>query len=307
MRNKKFTSWALVMAVAIAGVAAAAAPAAAFSFSTPYTGPVSIKVSGFTDSSLYPIGTSCLTTAACDAVPHSTPTAGIGGEDSWFIFKVTSIETVGPSPVTLWTDGTAGEELTGIGYGIRDAKVTIFGPGPFAGLGEIDSVGTAAGIKVDLYLGSSTGPTKFSATGGPTARTGLASYPTATDGSKFLSATFVPGAHTDATLIHELVTSSSPFTSVGTGFADVIPGSGSEAATFDTDGVITALGTHADLKITFDADAAPPGFPPGLFGWTTKLDDPIRGAVRGVPQPASLLLLGLSMLGAAGFAYRRRR
>lgn len=267
----------LLFVVLCLGVALSASQAFAFSLidpdtSSPYFGPVKFKFSHFTVGTLYPPGT-FLPVGSADGI-----------EDAWGIAKVTTINKDGADPDILWSDGTAGEELTVMFYGLDDNFVSI----PLLGPGEIDSIGVAAGAHLDAYLDSTP---DFSAAGGAGARTGFGSYPTVTDGSLFLSTLFAPGVHGDATLLHELVFLASPFTGLGSGFAEVT--GGSHAGMFESNQFVGG----ADLKIDFTTGVI--GAP---AGWVTHGEDPVRGTA--LPEPASLGLLGL---GLAGLFARRKK
>jgi len=311
----------------IIGALVIPSPAAAFSYRFSYSGAVTIKITDFTDSELYANGTTCVGVAACDAAatpgpPPLSPISTLTGEDSWAVFKVTSILTgqVGPAgqPIgtTLWADGDNGEQLSGILYGIQDIKVTIAADGS---TGTIDSAGVTAtgfdtGINIKVFLDS---VTPYNPGPGPLARIGQSGYPTITDGTLFLSAHFVPGVTgpTDdpTTLIREILTGNAPFVSTGTGFANV--DGGSFATQFDTNSLTTNQGTTADLQINFRANAlGSPGTPTaaqvcGPAGaatcWTTASDDPIRASI--IPQPMTLTLLGAALMALAGFGWLRKR
>jgi len=68
-----------------------------------------------------------------------------------------------------------------------------------------------------------------------------------------------------------------------------------------------------DIGIQNDA-AAPPNATPGAFytggdfsfGFTTKSDGSFNKALQGIPEPSTVVLMGLGLIGLAGAGYRRR-
>lgn len=314
--NRQTVKWAVAVMLALVPFGALLAqPAQAFSFLEPYSGPIIIKIADFTDSALYSwsgSAVSCGSVGACDGLSQTAPTMGFNSdgtfgtptppatreEDSWGIFKVTSIHKDNLAQTTLWFDSKDGEELTGIFWGIQDSFVDIGTDGK----GVIRSIGTpttSGVVKFAVYLGSSSGATAFDATGGPTARTGLGTYPTVSDGTLWLTLDTVAGATADATGVHlnAQIDVSGTFTGNGTGFAEVT--GGSNAGFFVAGAFTTFDGLLADVKLLFDTDAAA-----ATNGWTTFSNDPIRAVVA---EPAALLLLGAAAVAMAGLGIARRR
>jgi hypothetical protein len=305
---------ALVVALSVLMVTSSAS---AFSFRFDYAGPVFMKLTGADAGTFYqfPPAQLATTRAAADALAIAwTAPGGVGDEDSWGVFKITSIWTDTLSPQQLWGDGDNGEELTVMFYGLRDMYVDWDSPG------RIDSVDASVGnATLDFYLDPAQNYDADQAGLGPLARTGLTSYPTVTDGAPFMRLDVAPGAHSLAdefnteglqTLLHANTTTISPFTADGFAFLNVVPGWGTHGHLFDTNRITTFLGTRVDMKMIFDAEPfldPATGLPvvPTPTTWTTAINDPIRANV--IPEPGTLVLLGLGLLSLVAYGGHRRR
>jgi hypothetical protein len=149
-------------------------------------------------------------------------------------------------------------------------------------------------------------------------------------GTPWLTALFVPGIDpTDlTTTLDGTLSSTDPITGSGTGYLSVadlggmtvytntdksssfvLPGSfvGTENALFDTNGFTFPVAAPADLQFGsrfFQCGYAnSPGACDGNT-WGVASDDPVRGST--IPEPASLWLLGLGLLGMGGTFARRK-
>lgn len=270
-----------------------------------YNGPVVIKLQSYAAATVYTSSGSAVGAGAVNALPQipagggmvipSGPYAG-QTEDSWFIFKVTSIET--PSTEQLWVSGKDGQELVGIAYGGVDVAVGV------SGLAALTD-----GLHVDLYTQLAG---TFNASHGSAYRTGYASYTGVTGGTLFLSADAIPGIGitTDLAAIDPLTfsgllpTFSSRSLLARTDlYLDVQDGVGTDGSKFlptpKTD--IFGGGAFADLYATSSFILNNGLTVPIVGDWGFIGNDPVRGYV---PEPATL---GLLAIGGLALIRRRRR
>jgi len=204
-----------------------------------------------------------------------------GSTDSYGIFTVTSItDLLGNN---LWSQ-TAGEALEGWFYGLSDDGQVI--DGNFSG--NIWSTGG----KLEMYLG----PRNLNPTTGPGAVPALGSAPAidlwnAADGSLFLSADFVPGITADATTtyLQDIDSLTSPISGSGIGYLKVT--GGSAASMFDSN----LFAGGADFLLQNDYRSGTLDDP--SYGWTVVSHDPVLGSNAVVPEPTTMLLFGMGVVG----------
>jgi len=276
----------LVFAVICVSLLLTASNASAFQLlmdGSPYTGEIQFKYNNWDYGTLYAPGTS-----------FDLGGAGTGATNSYGVFQVTNIQgrTSGGTWKDVWTP-TASETLEGWFYGLSDDKVNLSA----LGQGTIYSIGGT----IEMYLGVP----DLNVTSGPNAAPpALGSPPTDTwsvsNGSLFLSASFVPGvALTDVTTTYaqQINAAAQPISGHGDAYLDLT--GGSHMSLFNTNGY---LGGAADMFMGANFVG---GLPTAEFGWTATSFDPVLG--RTVPEPASMLLVGTGLLFGAGSLRRKKK
>lgn len=228
-----------------------------------------------------------------------------GSEDNWGIAQVTSILDR-TTNAAVWGDGDGGEHLTMMVGGLDYSSVTMIDTDAnfIPDLFTVRMTPASTGAFMDMWLDvEGSGYTAFDPSVGPSARTGIHSYPTVTDGT--LQARFVaaPGILSNPNIMTSITQDGTfPPTGKGAGYFDVVPGSGPIADFLNTNSMITALGT-ADVFVEFNFRPHPDQ---GLtnYSWTLNIEDPAIGAA--IPEPATMILLGFGLIGLAGIGRNKK-
>ncbi|MBS0465966.1 MAG: PEP-CTERM sorting domain-containing protein [Proteobacteria bacterium] len=237
-------------------------------------------------------------TAACDAAASSKAPGSVGSintsADTMGIFSVGLITRISDGAV-LFTKGTDGF-LTGVFGNLADHTV-----GTSCNLGVCTTTTFSSGGVWALYQNTS----DYNPTLGPTVAAGkdlnALLYPSITGGSLYLSGVFGAGVSSaDSTATYQSAYNSSTIAGAGQAYLDIT--GGSAKTQYDTNTMTDPNGGKHDLflDITYnDADGSA-----RALGWTVTSSGQIKG--NAVPEPGTMALAGLALLGA-GLASRRRK
>jgi hypothetical protein len=257
-----------------------------------YTGPVKIKYSDYEQLNI-PEG--CLPAGCTIANPNTT-----NGGDNYGVIDITSILT--PTNVPIWQKGDLGIELTAVFGGIGIAAITPNGSGF-----DVNSVGGTISV-YENPLGTfdpTLGVSGFNATN--------TSYSTISGGTLYLTMDFASGcdpANPLFTICGQTQTTTFPFTGHSSSFMNVT--GGPAGPQYDTNGINSPFGPR-DFSITNnfcpngEAGCQGQNGPENAIGdWQFLSEDPVVGNVRAVPEPGTLALLGLGLLGAVALRGRKQ-
>lgn len=241
----------------------------------------------------------CNTVAGCDAVAGTKAPGSVGSvntsADTMGIFSVGLVSRISDG-VTVWTKGGANGYLTGVFGNLADHEVNV----GCIGSSCVTSTNSTGGNWVIYNTAVDYDPTLGPLVGAGKDLNALM-YPGISGGSIWLEGVFAAGAIAgDTTTTYTSTYNTNTLAGSGQSYMDIT--GGSQQAIFDTNSLTDLNGTKRDLfmDITFnDANGVA-----SSIGWTVTSAGQIKG--NAVPEPGTMALAGLALLGA-GLASRRRK
>lgn len=247
-------------------------------------------------------GVKCTTVAECDAAASNKATGTTS--DTAGVLSVASISNL-TTGLDEYVRGTAstlnglvvGPYLTGVFGGLNDYLVEVQTGVTGAFTNALAQGGTFSIFSNSANWDPTQGPT------GPGINLDAGQYAGITGGNLFLSGVFAAGVvagNTQATYLTSY--NNATIGGQGQGFLDFT--GGAALPYFDTNGAVNQNGGLNDAYLTVTYDNL--GGAASALGWSVKSVAQISGATQNVPEPGSLALISLAMLGLAATTARRR-
>ncbi len=244
-------------------------------------------------------GVKCNTVATCDATAASGAAGSVGSvspsADTMGVFSISNISNVTLGS-TLFTKGAQGY-ITGVFGNLKDHKVEV----NCGGFGC-----TTSAVSVDGFFQMWLHDTDYDPTLGPNVGAGkdlnAGLYPGVSSGTLLLSGTYAAGGVLFGDLVSTYFTNynNNTFGGNGQGFLNVT--GGLWASQFDTNALTNANGGKNDLFLTNTFDDV--NGAASSLGWTVKSVAQVTG--HAIPEPSSVALAGLALLGASLLSRRRK-
>lgn len=280
-----------------------------FSFNQPVTGPVAFQFNGLSaDDNVWNSNTNSLTSDPTYSDPFDNLKDGI--EDVWVIGSVGSIKQ---GFNVVWSP-TGNEDITAIIYGVEDIAYSGDGSSNY-----IWSAGVTDVIHVDLYLNTPADTQNISYL--TSDRTGFGTYDNVTDPTQpFLSMEMVSGFFADdpntseinelndATLWQDADALTGTATGDGRFWANIT--GGTHDYLFNQTGgahqsLVSSAVADARGEFSFIGGVDQDYFPNSDF--TNTLESASLRMEVVVPEPTTILLLGIGLLSAAGIGRKRKQ
>lgn len=289
--------------VGLAATVGFSASAQAFSLGG-YDGPVTMIVYGVDQGTLYNVSCGGTGQPGCDeaGVALMNATNAVGSEDSWGLFKVMSINKLvnGSAGDALWTAG-GNEFLVGTYGGLVDQAVDVSAGG--FNNSVITQLAVSSGGFLNLYLVNSLGGYDAAVAAGAAARTVAGSYDIAgVDGvgTLFLSAAF-SGTALDIFVNDPMLSQYTYGSEAGfaNGYLDITGGAYEDLFRKNTIQDQNPQTNYVDVGFStqnLQGSNSP-------TNWTVGYSGNVQTSV--IPEPGSIALAGLGLLGLA--ALRRRK
>ena len=289
--------------VGLAATVGFSASAQAFSLGG-YDGPVTMIISGVDQGTLY--SSSCTGSDACNSAVLSQSPGSVGSEDSWGLFRVQAIYELsgGSAGAVLWTAGTAGEYLVGTYGGLVDVAASLTYDSQ---LDTTQQRTVSNGGFMNLYLTNSLAGYTAAVASGAAGRTGTSINGVDGVGTTFLTALFSGTALRN--FIGDGMTSQYTFDSAAgsaNGYLDITGG--------DYESLFRK-NTIRDQACQITDQTCQPNYVDIGFAtqnlqgadlpsnWTVGYSGNVNTSV--IPEPGSMALAGLGLIGLA--ALRRRK